>query len=281
MVSRSSMAGIAGVVMMIAVGSSPVAAQGACPAGCDGATDWSGFWLGAGIGVNADMIGHDWVETTTGSSTILGKGNDDSRGGVGVFGTVALGYDWQFSERMVFGAFTDFEFGKSEHSEKDNWYAAGAGNTGSAGWNIDRNHTWSVGARVGLLTSNTAMFYGLIGYSQTSVDISVWEQNDTPESLTVSKNLDFSGLVLGAGLEQDLGNGFSLKGEYRYTNYGEESFGSHVELDAVKTEADTFDLDSHSFRLSLAYKFHRDADVIEEVSYKDIPPAPSYSAPYK
>ena len=37
----------------------------------------------------------------------------------------------------------------------------------------------------------------------------------------------YDGLVLGAGLEQDLGNGFSLKGEYRYTNYGEESWGQH------------------------------------------------------
>ena len=43
--------------------------------------------------------------------------------------------------------------------------------------------------------------------------------------------MDFSGLVLGAGLEHNLGNGFSLKGEYRYTNYGERiCFGKNPEL---------------------------------------------------
>ena len=37
-----------------------------------------------------------------------------------------------------------------------------------------------------------------------------------------------------------------------------------------RTETDNFDLDSHSFRLTLAYKFHRGGDVVEEVSYKDM-----------
>lgn len=281
MVIRSTIAGVAGILMLVAAGTHPVAAQGSCPAGCDGATNWTGFWLGAGLGVSADMIGHDWVETTTGTGTLLGSGNDDSRGSAGLFGTVGAGYDWQVRDRWVLGAFTDFDFGKSKHTETDQWFAAGAGNSGKAGWEIERNRTWTIGARVGLLTSNTSMVYGLVGYSRTSLDVTVFEENDTPESLRTSGSLDFSGLVLGVGLEQDLGNGFSLKGEYRYTNYGSESFGSHVELDATKTESDEFDLDSHSVRLTLAYKFGRRSDAIEEVSYKDIPPAPSYSAPYK
>ena len=277
MVIRSTIAGVAGILMVIAAGANPAAAQGACPAGCDGATNWTGFWLGAGVGVNADMIGHDWRETTTGTSTELGHGNDDTRGGAGVFGTVGVGYDWQVRDRWILGAFTDFDFGNTDHTETDYF------STGKAGWTIENNRTWTIGARVGLLTSNTAMLYGLIGYSRANMDVSVFEENSTltPSSKTFSKELEFSGLVLGAGLEQDLGNGFSLKGEYRYTNYGSESMGSHVELDATKTEYDEFDLDRHSFRLSLAYKFHRNSDMIEEVSYKDIPPAPSYTAPYK
>ena len=288
MVIRSTIAGVAGIMMMVAAGATPVAAQGACPAGCDGATNWNGFWLGAGIGANADMIGHSYYETLAdGSDTYTAHGDDDSRGAAGIFGTIGLGYDWQVRDRFVLGAFTDFDFGSSEHSEIDYW-DNGAGGTGKSGWDMERNSTWTIGARLGLLTSNTSMVYGLIGYSRTSVDISLSEDNGNPAVLPhanytdTSKSVDFSGLVLGVGMEQDLGNGFSLKGEYRYTNFGDEVYGTNI-LNYVgdRFEDDTFDLDSHSFRVTLAYKFARGGDVVEEVSYKDVAPAPSYTAPYK
>ena len=278
MVIRSAMAGIAGVMMMVAAGSNPAAAGGACPAGCDGATNWTGFWLGVGIGGNADMIGHNYDTYNAGApGVITGYGNDDSRGGAGFFGTVGVGYDWQFRDRFVLGAFTDFDFGNSTHSETDYFLPAGP-----YGWDMERNTTWTIGARLGLITSNTAMLYGLIGYSRTSMDITLVQDDGAGNSSTVSRNLDFDGFVVGAGLEQNLGNGFSLKGEYRYTNYGSESFGPATpNLAGTVFENDSFDIDSHSFRLTLNYKFARGEDPVEEVSYKDVPPAPSYSRPYK
>lgn len=275
MVNRSTIAGVAGVMMMIAAGSVPAVAQD-CPAGCDGATNWTGFWLGAGIGANADMIGHQW-STVDALGAPTGNGTDDSRGGDGFFGTVGIGYDWQVRDRFIMGAFADFDFGNTEHSEVDYF-----GTAGPYGWDYERNTTWTIGARFGLATSNTSMVYGLIGYSQTNADIAVFENDGVGGSFRISRELDFSGLVLGAGLEQDLGNGFSLKGEYRYTNYGEEHFGSGIaNLAGTEFETDDFDLDTHSFRLTLAYKFHRGGEVVEEVSYKDMPPAPSYTQPYK
>ncbi len=281
MVIRSTIAGVAGIMMMVAAGATPAGAQGACPAGCDGATNWNGLWLGAGIGANADMIGHDYSTAAVATPTIVtGTGNDSSRGGDGFFGTVGIGYDWQVRDRFVLGAFTDFDFGRTEHTEADFFNPAGP-----FGWKMERNSTWTIGARLGLLTSNTSMLYGLVGYSRTSYNIAVTEDNGGPlptDRFTVGRDVDFSGFVVGAGLEQDLGNGFSLKGEYRYTNYGEESFGPAVaNLGGTVLETDTFDLDSHSFRLTLAYKFARGGDVVEEVSYKDVAPAPSYTAPYK
>ena len=278
MVIRSTIAGVAGIMMMVAAGATPAAAQGACPAGCDGATNWNGFWLGAGIGANADMIGHDYSTATVAAPTVVtGTGNDSSRGADGFFGTIGLGYDWQVRDRFVVGAFTDFDFGSSEHTETDFF-----GTAGPFGWDMERNSTWTIGARVGLLTSNTSMFYGLVGYSRTSYDIAVTEDDGAGNAFTIGRDIDFSGFVVGAGLEQDLGNGFSLKGEYRYTNYGEESFGAAItNLAGTDLETDDFELDSHSFRLTLAYKFARGGDVVEEVSYKDVPPAPSYTAPYK
>ncbi|MCP4936504.1 MAG: porin family protein [bacterium] len=271
MVIRSTIAGVAGIVMMVAAGTTPATAQGACLAGCDGATNWNGFWLGAGIGVNADMIGHEYSTATVAAPTVVtGTGFDESRGADGFFGTVGLGYDWQVRDRFVLGAFTDFDFGISEHKEADYF-----GTAGPYGWDMERNSTWTIGARVGLLTSNTSMLYGLVGYSRTSYDIAVTEDDGAGNAFTIGRDIDFSGFVVGAGLEQNLGNGFSLKGEYRYTNYGEESFGGAItNLAGTDLETDSFDLDSHSFRLTLAYKFARGGNVVEEVSYKDMAPAP-------
>ena len=278
MVVRSTIAGIAGILMMVAAGTNPASAQGACPVGCDGATNWSGLWLGAGIGMNADMIGHNYknFSAQTGG-TMTGYGDDNSRGADGFFGSVGVGYDWHVRDRWVLGAFTDLDFGNSTHTETDY-----SGTGGPYGWNIERNMTWTVGARIGLLTSNTSMVYGLVGYSRTDMDIDVFENDGAGNSFRVSRNVDFGGLVVGAGLEQDLGNGFFLKGEYRYTMFGDESYGARImNLAGNSFEQDAFELDSHSFRLGLSYKFTRGGDMIEEVSYKDIPPAPSYTAPYK
>jgi len=273
MVIRSAVAGVAGVMMMMAAGSNPAAAQGACGAGCDGAVNWTGFSIGVGIGGNADMIGHQYNETDN-LGTYTANGRDDSRGGDGFFGTVGIGYDWQFRDRFVLGAFTDFDFGRTEHKEIDYF-------GGSAGWDYERNTAWTIGARLGLITSNTSMVYGLLGYARTSADISVFENDGAGNSIRTSHNVDFSGFVVGAGLEHNLGNGFSLKGEYRYTNFGDEVFDTDIaNLAATRLEDDTFDLDSHSFRLTLAYKFDR-GEAVEEVSYKDVAPAPAYGSRYK
>jgi len=115
------------------------------------------------------------------------------------------------------------------------------------------------------------MFYGLIGYSQADMDFKVYD-GGSGENIT-TKDLTFHGLTVGGGMEQDLGNGFSLKGEYRYTTYGAEGFGSI--MSNGNNEYDKFDPDTHAFRLSLVYKFGH-SDPVEEVSYKDIPPARPY-----
>jgi outer membrane immunogenic protein len=268
MLNRGYLAGIAGAFFAVATSASPASAQ--CGPGCDGMANWSGIYVGVGVGGAFDMIGQDYVHYDTGS--VDSTGSDDKRGGSGLIGTVSAGYDWHVRDRWVVGAFTDFDFGASEHKETDNWYGA---TPGMAEWTITHNNTWTVGGRVGLLTTNTAMVYGLLGYSRADVDVKLHAEQSGSGSVDASKNFDFDGLTVGAGLEQELGNGFFLKGEYRYTTYGDESFGTHKELDPTKSETDTFDLDTHSIRASLVYKFGRDQGV-EEVSYKDVPPAPPY-----
>lgn len=268
MLKRSSLAGFAGAAFILAAGAHPANAQ--CGVGCDGPTNWNGFWLGAGVGGSFDMIDHKYVNRNA-LGAVIDYGTESERGADGFIGTVGAGFDWQIRDRWVIGAFADFDFGNVEHTTVNTW------TTGYGSWQIEQNNAWTVGARVGLVTTNTSMIYGLIGYSQTSLDVNVHAEDTAyVNPFDYSDDLTLHGLVLGAGLEHDLGHGFSLKGEYRFTDYGKERFldGTVSDLEG-NFETDDFDVNSHSVRMSLVYKFARER-AVEEVSYKDVPPAPSY-----
>jgi len=79
--------------------------------------NWTGFYISGGFGGglwNADSN----VESTgvVGPLGLAGPAGfaltrDQRLGGSGWFGTVAIGYDWQFNSRWVSGIFADGQFG--------------------------------------------------------------------------------------------------------------------------------------------------------------------------
>ncbi len=74
---------------------------------------WTGFYIfgGAGGGVWDANTG---VNVAGGGPCVLCVNN--KQGGDGWFGTAGLGYDWQFSQRWVFGIFGDGQFGSMKGS---------------------------------------------------------------------------------------------------------------------------------------------------------------------
>ena len=86
-----------------------------------------------------------------------GVSHDHNRqGGDGCFGTVGAGYDWQLSQRWVFGILGDGQFGSLKGS-----IAALAGLVG----NVKLKDTWAVGARVGYLVAPLVFSYVNAGYT--------------------------------------------------------------------------------------------------------------------
>src|SRR6266403_4003342 len=90
------------------------------PAPVAPAYNWTGFYIfgGAGGGLwNADSN----VNSTGGgfgpAGTALSR--DQRLGGSGWFGTVGVGYDWQFNGRWVAGLFADGQFGDIRGSLSD------------------------------------------------------------------------------------------------------------------------------------------------------------------
>jgi outer membrane immunogenic protein len=194
---------------------------------CDAARPWTGFYVG--IGGGAGSVVHD---LTAGPLEI------DGFGGQGVFGTVMAGYDRMLTSRIVAGVFVDYDFVSNVSTDIS---------FGPVSLSAEQKNTWSVGARLGFLSSPTTLWYGTGGYSHTEFDLK-----------GVNFNLpDFNGYFVGAGVESQLHGGWGLRAEYRFTQYDSEELFRGVSLEPS----------THAGRIALTYKWGREE--------------PSYAAPMK
>jgi outer membrane immunogenic protein len=196
---------------------------------CDSARSWSGFYLGAGIGAGA--VVHELTATVPG----LASASLDGIGGEGIFGTVTVGYDHQIGRAVVFGIFADYDFSNisSDISAASLFNAS-----------LDHKWSWSVGGRLGFLTSPSTLWYGSAGYTQARFDL-----DSTIGSLDLD---DFRGYFLGLGVESQLGAGWALRAEYRFTQFSSETVFSAPGLVNVDLEPSM-----HTARVALTYKFGR------------------------
>jgi outer membrane immunogenic protein len=182
------------------------------------ASSWTGFHVGLGVG--GEAVDHKLSAAGT---------SFDGVSATGVIGTVEVGYDRQFGA-FVAGVYFNYDFG-------DN--VATTLKTGAVDAAIAQTDSWSAGGRLGYLVNPSTLAYALGGYTQSRFEL---------QGVTgISAGRDFDGWTVGGGLETKLGGNWTLKGEYRYT-----------EFESVKpTLAPTLRIDSsvQSARLVLSYKF--------------------------
>jgi outer membrane immunogenic protein len=185
--------------------------------------NWNGFYVGAGIGAGA--VVHDYTLDCYYCGHAYGE--TDNYGGEGVFGTVTVGFDRLIRSGWVAGAFADYDFGSTISTEV-------------GGHSVDHDHSWSVGGRLGYLVNPSTLVYGTAGYTQAQFDFSG----------ATSKTFD--GYFVGAGIETFLRQNWTLKLEYRFSQFDEQTiFNGRI--------CDEFDEASmHTARLVLSYRFgHR------------------------
>ena len=212
---------------------------------CCGAPIWTGAYFGVGVGgafATRERSVREVLEDTTGQ-TVTGLWNDHD-GRSRAFGTLTLGYDQQFGGRWVAGVFVDYDFGnRDEHSRPG----------GVIDITQKDGRAWSIGGRLGVLSSPSTLLFVSGGWTQVSTDADLsFAVNDTEHDFSV-KNRDRDGWFVGAGIETQLGwlgSGFSLRGEYRFTRLNddhrsftlEESVGSNRRLEFDR------DIDVHTVR---------------------------------
>jgi len=123
---------------------------------------------------------------------------------------------------------------------------------------------WTLGARLGFLSSPNTLIYGLVGYTwgQYGLDAGFSFDFDRRELAALDSgrgydsgdgfgaDFDVEGWTVGAGIETMLTDNLSIKGEYRFTQFDEEGifeFGPYG-LDAEPSV--------HTARAVLSYRIN-------------------------
>lgn len=173
-----------------AVVASPAMAQ-------DGNTSLTGAYAGVLVGIDSVRISDG---TDNGSESDLGYG-------------VTVGYDYDTGSAILG---VEAEASDSGVSQTDtDLFVVGDSARLSAGRDL------YIGARVGMHIGRAAMIYAKGGYTNAKVSLAY------DDGATVTKGSDeLDGFRVGVGGEWQIGHGpLALRTEYRYSDYGQYSFG--------------------------------------------------------
>ena len=203
---------------------------------------WTGFYIGAGIGAGAvltDVSVHDKFFDE--------RLFDFNAGAGGALGTLIVGWDWQIGPTTVFGVFADFDFFNFSHNQRvfEDFRDS-----------RDVDNAWSIGARLGWLSSPSTLWYVTGGYTQVEVDHSPrFADLVGVDGIRVSRDTTLDGFFVGGGVDTRLAaSNWFLRLEYRFSDFdtGRTRITDDVgDLD-IRVNADA---EVHTARLTLTYKF--------------------------
>ena len=218
---------------------------------------WTGFYIFGGAG------GGVWDANTGVSSTATGACIlciNNKQGGDGWFGTAGAGYDWQLSQRWVFGILADGQFGSLKGS------VSGLGIVG----NEKLKDTWAAGARVGYLVAPNVLSYVNAGYTGSDWDGTtlVTQFSGTPVGLHTG-GFSSQGWFVGGGVENNLdifgisAPGWFMKTEYRAAYYDNKNVNILVDGTNAPTGLDgNFKPLVETVSTSLVYRFNWTGPVV-------------------
>jgi outer membrane immunogenic protein len=184
---------------------------------------WTGFYVFGGGGGGLWNADSNVVSDGTFPALLGPAGTavtrDQRHGGSGWFGTVGLGYDWQFSGRWVAGLFADGQFGDIRGSVSDPFF-------GIEGREKLRT-SYAAGGRVGYLVAPNVLSYVNAGYSGSEWSGSSLSTLAAGGGVALATTPSFrrDGWFVGGGFENSLdffgisAPGWFMKTEYRSAFY--------------------------------------------------------------
>ena len=178
--------------------------------------NWTGFYIFGGAGGGLWAADSNVVNFP---ATGVPLTRDQRVGGSGWFGTVGIGYDWQFSNSWVLGILADGQFGDIRGSLTDTF-------AGVEGREKLRD-SYAAGVRLGYIVAPNVLSYVNAGYSGSQwsgVNLSTLAPGGGP-TLATTGSFNRNGFFVGGGVEHNLdifgisAPGWFLKTEYRSAFY--------------------------------------------------------------
>ena len=174
------------------------------------ATPWTGFYVNGGIGYG--MWAADTTLNLPGTSVCVFC-ETQVEGGKGWLATIGVGYDYQFSPKIVAGVFGDASVSSLKGTLLD------VNLTGNG--EIKQTSSWAAGGRVGWLVTPQTLSYVNGGYTSarfSGTDL-VSAFTGLPRNVATPA-FTTNGWFLGGGVETSLAPNWFWRTEYRYAYYG-------------------------------------------------------------
>lgn len=234
---------------------------------------WDGFYIGVGGGM--DVVTHDWDHDGIFDGTGAGFGlfplfdGDSDVGRVSGFGTVQIGFDRQvWGGSWVGGLFADYDWMNLDSDLDNNTVEVGSAlipgiGTLDGSLSVEVDNMWSIGGRIGYLTSPNTLIYGLLAYTQADVtafgNLTLFDgAGGVAGSVTDKADIDASGFTVGAGIETKVTENVSLKFEYRFTDLDNDTMNGtdFISPTVFAVSGGELDLDTeiHSVRALLVWR---------------------------
>ncbi|RWQ37692.1 MAG: porin family protein [Mesorhizobium sp.] len=215
-----------GAVSVLALGSVSHAADAVVPVVETSGFNWSGIYVGFGVGAGANV--HEL------SSDFFPGFSLNGIGGEGVYGELTVGYDYMVSPRFLIGGLLDAHVGNIETTL----------DVAGLDASIRETYGFDAGLRVGYLFTPNTLGYVLGGYS--------WQKYKLDTNAGFDFDWDQSGYFVGAGVETAINSNWTIKSEYRYTRFGTQNILSEFDIPDGVLDTDT---SRHTFQVAANYRF--------------------------
>ncbi len=203
------------------------------------AGDWSGAYVGLGIGVDA-VTGSGGATNAAGAVV---EADGVNGGDLGL--SLRVGADYQFSSNFVAGLVGIYDWSNIETS--------GRVTDGPLDASIDLaklDRSLTIAARAGYLLTPALLAYGLAGYSRTSFDDVTFSVPGASGRIDLSS---YDSFVFGGGFEYHVTTSWSLFGEYRRADLDRREV--YAVVSSVGDLSIWADPVMHWARIGAAYRF--------------------------